>query len=89
MTTENTSTHIVRIPLGVADARARIALDGTVRLLGHRGRPLNRKLATAAWGVLSTWMIEQDGDDPVAGQTMIDPAMWREMFGHRLQPVAA
>lgn len=89
MTTENTFAHTITIPLGVVDARARIALDGTVRLLGHRGHPLPCKLATAAWGVLSTWMIEQDGDDPAAGQTMVDPDGWRELFAHRLQAVPA
>lgn len=91
MTTQNTHTHThtIVIPLGVVDARARIALDGTVRLLGHRGHPLPRRLATAAWGVLETWMLQQDGDDPASGQTMIDPVGWHETFGHRLQAMAA
>ncbi|ATG51173.1 hypothetical protein CFK38_06265 [Brachybacterium vulturis] len=89
MATENTFTHTIVIPLGVVDARARITPDGTVRLLGHRGHPLPRKLATAAWAVLSTWMIEQDGDDPATGQTMVDPVGWGELFSHRLQAPAA
>ena len=85
MTTQNT----IVIPLGVVDARARIAPDGTVRLLGHRGHPLPRRLATAAWGVLGTWMLEQDGEEPATGQTMIDPIGWHEMFGSRLEALAA
>lgn len=88
MTTQNSPSCTVVIPLGVVDARARVHLDGTVRLLGHRGHPLPRRLATAAWGVLSTWMLQQDHDDPAFGQTMVDPVMWREMFAHRLQGAA-
>ncbi|WP_087484639.1 hypothetical protein [Brachybacterium massiliense] len=85
MTTENTLAHTIVIPLGVVDARARVHQDGTVRLLGHRGHPLPRRLVTAAWGVLSTWMIDRDGEDPASGQTMVDPVAWQEMFAHRLQ----
>ena len=84
-----TQNSTITIPLGVVDARARIAPDGSVRLLGHRGHPLPRRLATAAWGVLETWMLEQDGEDPATGQTMIDPVGWHETFGGRLQALAA
>ena len=88
MTTQNSPSHTIVIPLGVVDARARVHQDGTVRLLGHRGHPLQRRLATAAWGVLSTWMLQQDHEDPASGQTMIDPDAWHEMFGHRFQGAA-
>ena len=88
MTTQNSPSHVIVIPLGVADARARVHQDGTVRLLGHRGHPLPRRLATAAWGVLSTWMLEQDDEDPASGQTMIDPDAWHETFAHRFATAA-
>lgn len=88
MPTQNSTSHTIVIPLGVVDARARVCQDGTVRLLGHRGHPLPRRLATAAWGVLSTWMIDRDGDDLVSGQTVIDPDARHEMFAHRLQGAA-
>lgn len=83
-----TEPRLIIIPLGVVDARARVHQDGTVRLLGHRGHPLPRRLATAAWGVLETWMLQQGDEDPMLGQTMIDPDAWHEMFGHRLQGAA-
>lgn len=88
MTNQNSPTATITIPLGVVDARARVHQDGTVRLLGHRGHPLPRRLATAAWGVLSTWVFQQDDEDPASGQTMISPHAWREVFGHRLQGAA-
>lgn len=85
MVTQNSTSHTIVIPLGVVDARARVHQDGTVRLLGHRGHPLPRRLASAAWGVLSTWMIDQDDDSPMSGSTMIPVDGWRELFGQRLQ----
>lgn len=88
MTTQDSPSHTIVIPLGVVDARARVHQDGTVRLLRHRGHPLPRRLATAAWGVLSTWMLEQDHEDPASGQTMVHPDAWHEMFAHRLQGAA-
>lgn len=83
-----TEPHLIAIPLGVVDVRARVHQDGTVRLLGHRGHPLPRRLAAAAWGVLSTWMLQQDDEDPASGQTMIDPDAWHETFAHRFATAA-
>lgn len=88
VTTQGSTSHTIVIPLGVVDARARVHQDGTVRLLGHRGHPLPRRLATAAWGVLFTWMLQQDDEEPTLGQTMIDPDAWHETFAHRLQGAA-
>lgn len=89
MTTENTFTHTITIPLGVVDARAHVHRDGTVHLDGTEGHPLPHRLTRAAWTVLETWMVEQDDDSPMTGSTMIPMDGWRELFAHRLQPVAA
>lgn len=58
---------------------------GTVVLDGHDGHPLPLVLTSAAWGVLETWMLEQDDDNPMSGSTVIPMDGWRELFGHRLQ----
>ena len=42
----------------------------------------------AAWGVLETWMLQQGDEDPMLGQTMIDPDAWHETFAHRFATAA-
>lgn len=89
MATENTLAHTIRIPLGVLDARAHVHEDGTVTIGGHDGYPLPRRLTSAVWTVLETWMVERDDyGDGLTGSTVIPMDGWCELFAHRLQPVA-